>query len=340
MLPQRKRKHINASSPLCTEDPKIEDPKPIPLPKVNDADLYALDCKNIANNIIKKITLKRNAPSLIKDIFNSEHNLKVIEGCISQMSTQNSTIVLKTHYTLNCKTAANYDYDDIVNSWLKLLMLHHLKHHVFTRLASIDYPPFKNANGNDVIIRGVAIKAIKDIPESTRVFENMRGNCSLYYPVDISEDNANKFVNGDKNPIKELLNDFFLQLNGDDVIYPVVALGPYAIDMSFFLNHSFDDENVRDDDSEKKCDMSSYITTRVINKNEYLNINYVRFTLDGYGNVNKTKLDNLLKRMPFLKTLEPFKSKYVKGSWFPTEINDWVAPAINDIKNNIYDNQK
>lgn len=269
---------------------------------------------------IHKIVIKRNAPQLIKDIFNSEHNRKVIEDFLNYIKKYNTKdLVISPKYVMNCQTQY---YDSIVKSWLKLLMLHHLKYHVFTRLASIDYP----SNGNDVIVRGVAIQAIRKIPKGTRVFENMRGNCSLYYPIDISEGNADTFENVTKeNPIKALLNDFFLQLNSDNVIYPVMALGPNAIDMSFFLNHSFDTENIKDDDNESKCDMSSYITTRDIEKGEYLNINYIRFTLDSNGKVSKTKLDNLLNRMPFLKTLKPFDN-YVNGSLKTTDIKYWLHP--------------
>ena len=81
--------------------------------------------------------------------------------------------------------------------------------------------------------------------------------------------------------------------------------------MSFFLNHSYDKNNIKIEVSNetKHCDMSSYISTKEIKESETLNINYAEFALTDDGNsINKTKLENLVKRMTFLKDLYPFKN--------------------------------
>lgn len=158
---------------------------------------------------IKSIMIKRTAPLVIKNIFNAEHNRKPVEQALRKQAYS----LIKENYKLNTQTL---NYDQNLKSWLKLFMLHHLKFHVFARLTKGDH--------------GVAIKAIRDIPKGTPVFENMGGHCALYYPIDVTEREFDDHVNQstkiienvtinlnekktvERNPIKELLNDFFLQL--------------------------------------------------------------------------------------------------------------------------------
>ena len=273
----------------CVMVQTTQECKPIPdLPKcecdLNSIKKYSCQLFSKEPPIIKAILLKRTAPQLIKNIFNTKHHRQIIQHVLQNTTTQE----IQEKYKLNSKTMGyGYKYDDVLKSWLKLFMLHHLEHHVFARLASGEH--------------GVSIKAIRDIVPGTRVFENMSGQCTLYHPIDIAE----KEINDSDSSIKELLNDFYLQLNDNDVIYPIPAMGPNMIDMSFFLNHAVPG-NIKIDNA-ADCDMSSYVSSDFIDKDSTLTINYLEFTKNGDGTVNKNKLVNLVNRMPFLASLDPFK---------------------------------
>jgi len=276
--------------PLCSDDM---------MKKV----LSQKQCSNNRDIVIKTILIKRTEPLILKNILNTEHNRKLV--CIALQNLQQP---ISDKYKLNSRSPGNYD--TILKSWLKLFMLHHLKYHVFARLS----------NGT----HGVAIKAIRNIPRETPIFENMGGHCALYYPIDVAEDeyenhvheatNIVENINGKQvqnDPIKELLNDFFLQLNGNNVNFPIPALGPNMIDMSFFLNHACPG-NV-EIAKESYCDMSSYIAREFIEKDKILTINYAQFALGENGDIDKTKLLNLINRMPFLADLPPFKGYFSKN---------------------------
>ena len=263
------------------------------LPKCNCKSIKEYDCREPPKDEpqIKAILLKRTAPQLIKNIFNTKHHRQIIEHVLQDQGQE-----VKEKYKLNTTTN---DYENILESWLKLFMLHHLEHHVFARLAPGEH--------------GVSIKAIRDIPQGTRVFENMSGQCPLYHPIDITEDD----IIGSPLSIKELLNDFYLQLNTDEnnqsvttkVTYPIPAMGPNMIDMSFFLNHA-ESGNIRIDNN-SGCDMSSYVSSTEIIQGTPLTINYLEFTKkDGSDDVDDNKLKNLVDRMPFLKDLDPFKTLF------------------------------
>lgn len=295
---------------ICVVEQSTQKCKPIPdLPKcefdVNSIKTYSCKLFSEEEPKIKAILLKRTAPQLIKNIFNTKHHRQIIQHVLQNtiqgiQGIQDIQDIqdIQEKYKLNSKTTGyGYDYDVVLKSWLKLFMLHHLEHHVFARLANGEH--------------GVSIKAIRTIPEGTRVFENMSGQCTLYHPIDITEDEIN---DGDSdNSIKELLNDFYLQLNGNDVTYPIPAMGPNMIDMSFFLNHA-SKGNIRIDTA-ADCDMSSYVSSMEIEKGSTLTINYLEFTKknDRPDEVDPKKVVNLVNRMPFLASLDPFNN-YVVAS--------------------------
>lgn len=261
---------------------------------------------------IRLIKLKRNAPMIIKNVINNPHNLLLIQNELSQ----SKPLLIEQHvleqiieakskdkkYKLIFQISTGGNYKTVLNSWLKLIMLHHLKYHVYTRLTKGTH--------------GVAIQAIKDIPIGARVFENTAGPCSLYYPISIKEkDDFNVHIKdtaASLDPTKELLNDFYLSLLSTGVEYPVPVLGPNTIDMSFFLNHDYDGNiAIENTKNTEKCDMSSYITVKPINKKTLLTINYAEFALES-EHISKEKVENLVNRMQFLVDLEPFTGKFTK----------------------------
>jgi hypothetical protein len=244
--------------------------------------LNNLECDfNERISIIKKINIRQSASKNIKDIFKNPHNLKLIE---EQLLLQN--IIVEQYYKISS------NYQEILNSWLKLIMLHHLKFHVYTRLANGEY--------------GVRIKAIRDIPKDTILFQTTSGKCTNYDPINITLSEVNDF-NIDEGT-KNILDDFYLYLTENNITYPIPALGPNIIDLSFFLNHDCNGNiSIISDDN---CDMSSYMNIRKIKKCETLTINYVEFAKNYNGEININKLNNLVNRMPFLVNLEPFKDQF------------------------------
>lgn len=264
---------------------------------------------------IKTIKIKRNAPKVIKDVLNYEHNLKLIQSKLEKSTSHSNIFKTTQNNLLIFKISNNTNYKEILNSWLKLIMLHHLKYHVYARLKNGEY--------------GVSIVAIRDIPKGTRVFENTAGPCTMYYPITINnsayeqsntKDERGKLV-GD--PTRDLLNDFYLSLLTDGKAeYPIPVLGPNMIDMSFFLNHSYDNNNIMIENSNqtRHCDMSSYVAKNNIKEGDTLNINYAEFALDDQ-NINKIKLENLVGRMKFLKDLYPFKNQFNNNYTFIGDMN-------------------
>lgn len=243
------------------------------MPKCPDFTSTETNVEIMKNELqIKHIKLKASFPKVMKDVMNNKHNLFLIQHEL---------------YRNNHSVTPYYKISDraILDSWLKLIMLHHLEHHVYARLAKGEF--------------GVAIQAIRDIPKGTYVFENTSGICHLYHPVKIKDHEVND------DAIKTLLNDFYLSFTSDSIEYPIPILGPNMIDMSFFLNHD-DPGNIKIDISKASdhCDMSSYIAARDIQKDEFLTINYAQFAQ------NNSDRRKLLERMPFLKNLSPFKNGF------------------------------
>lgn len=163
---------------------------------------------------------------------------------------------------------------------LKLLMIHHLQHHVHARLGKTDY--------------GVGVLAIRDIPKGMPIFDNLLTKCATYSPVSISNTNVKKVnsrihkPNEKETPIESLLADFFLQ-TGQKINYPIPLYGPNSIDTSFYLNHSYCPNLTITYPSD--CDMSVYVAAKDISAGEQLTIDYTTF---GFTD------DEIKARMPFL----------------------------------------
>jgi hypothetical protein len=250
----------------------------------------------IINNVkykdikIKKIEFKinndeKNEPKLKYDVLNNLHNLLLIqEKLMTQLLSPNTRNKVKANYFINNK--------ETLDSWLKFIMLHHLKYHVFTRLARGEF--------------GVGIQAVKLIPKDTLIFKTTASDCLTYHPVTLTVSEVAEIDKGTKS----ILDDFYLSLSDveDKIAYPIPLLSPNAIDMSFFLNHDCNG-NIVMDDSNDSCDMSSYKAKTDISKDCFLTINYAEFGKIG-NDYDQNKMENLLKRMTFLIGIEPFKKEY------------------------------
>ena len=224
-----------------------------------------------------------NESSFVKNILNTPHNRALLQRSFNWKEPR---------LELNVVRRA---------SALKEIVLHNLKHHVYARL-------FKS-------VYGVGVKAIRKIPAGTSIFDTSMGKCLEYYPVTLSGYDIERLFAGSpevSESVKSLLGDFFLTVREKEMAYPVNLLGPNSLDVSFFLNHS-DDPNVgiRFDD----CDMSYYVSSRDIEADEELFIDYRKFDLD----------ENVMKEsMPFLKSnTEPMQTagKKAKGKAVKTAIS-------------------
>lgn len=218
------------------------------------------------------------------DIFNAPHNRFIVHSYLTfhlenrriGISGQEikvgppgeSESKLKTLYEirLHCR---------IKDACLKLLMIHHLQHHVHARLGKSNF--------------GVGVFAIRDIPRGMPIFDNLLTKCANYRPVSIRNVNVKKINSGSKSgAIESLLADFFLQ-KGEQINYPVPVYGPNSIDTSFYLNHS--DKPNLEITYPAECDMSVYVAARNIEAGEELSIDYRQFGFTP---------EEICARMPFL----------------------------------------
>lgn len=278
---------------------------------LTDPELYA--CRNTelhdlfdSDTIpLKQVSLKTpTKEKQLYDIFNAPHNRFVLhtflvtsanrlrweknrcDQHVIKRGGQGNSLDLKDSYKIY-----------LIQPWtkdacLKLLMIHHLKHHVHARLGKADY--------------GVGVFAIRDIPKGMPIFDTLLTKCATYSPVSISGDNViNINARTDNSPIKSLLADFFL-MSGEKINYPVPVYGPNSIDTSFYLNHSSTPnlEITYPDD----CDMSVYVAKENIKAGNELTIDYTTF---GF-----TK-EEIKKRMPFLSDFTAFNSVNEVGSKRP-----------------------
>lgn len=208
------------------------------------------------------------------NIFNTLHNRYILQQFINKKN-HNSNIDITKNYKVKIHRP------ETKKALMKLLMMHHIEHHVFARLATTHH--------------GVGIVAIKDIPEGTPIFDNIQTQCVNYDPLDITTQNVDKFKN--KDPIIKLMDDFFLSQK--EKVYPIPLLGPNSMDISFYLNHSktpnlsitYPDE----------CDMSVYIAKMDITVGSPLTIDYTTFGIDESVLTNR-------KSMAFLKAPPPAKT--------------------------------
>lgn len=238
---------------------------------------------------LKAVELRRYTKQKdLYDIFNAPHNRYVLHLFLQTnvnnlfLNPQNNTIVMSKQQSPTPLTLKTYNIRLLCkakNACLKLLMIHHLKHHVHARLGKSNF--------------GVGVFAIRDIAKGMPIFDNLLTKCATYNPVTIDANNVkqvNSRVKSGKTPIESLLADFFLQ-SGKQITYPVPVYGPNSIDTSFYLNHS-ETPNLTITYPEY-CDMSVYVAARQIDAGEELSIDYTKF---GF------KQEEIQQRMPFLTT--------------------------------------
>lgn len=216
------------------------------------------------------------------DILNAHHNRYVLHNFLEHNSNK---LFWAENYCkqkqIQLKGVNKLDFTNNYNIYLvgptakhaclKLLMIHHLKHHVHAKLGTSKY--------------GVGVFAIRDIPAGMPIFDNLLSKCASYRPVTVSKCNADKIQ---PNSIESLLGDFFLQ-NEKKITYPVPLLGPNSIDPSFYLNHS-DTPNLTIKQLEE-CDMTVYVAAEPIKVGDQLTINYRQFNIP---------VKQMEERMPFL----------------------------------------
>jgi hypothetical protein len=166
-----------------------------------------------------------------------------------------------------------------VSKLAKEIVEHNLRYHVFARLFKSEY--------------GVGVMAFRNIPPNTTVFDTTIGPCVSYYPITLSKENVSTLFHDDPgvgSAMTEYLGDFYLSSEKKSLRLPINALGPNAMDISFFLNHS-DTPNLNIEYIDG-CDMSVYKTNKAVNAGDELTIDYRKFSLP----------ENVLHEfMPFLK---------------------------------------
>ena len=117
-------------------------------------------------------------------------------------------------------------------------------------------------------IHGVGVIAIRDIPKGTNPFRISGSRCLNNKSVKITKSEANKFPSS----VKKILEDFITP--EDDDSYFVPQLGFNALDISFYMNHS-KDNNI--DIVEGRCEFVEFKTNKKIKKGEELTLNYKKF---------------------------------------------------------------
>jgi SET domain-containing protein len=113
---------------------------------------------------------------------------------------------------------------------------------------------------------GVGVIAIKDIPKGVNPFKlnGLKTNPLLTKTIYLND----KELKDVDKATKKILTDFF---HKEDEGVPVPIYGPYIIDISFYLNHS---ENNNIDIIFKKNSYNDFITNCDIKKGDELTINY------------------------------------------------------------------
>jgi len=115
-------------------------------------------------------------------------------------------------------------------------------------------------------INGVGVIAIKDIPLGINPFKNLSRE-----KENIIELTNKDLKNVDKNVVK-IINDFF---GSQQKTYDVLYQGPNYINISFYMNHSKNNNIDIVEDSKKEY--FEFMTNRIIKKNEELTINYADY---------------------------------------------------------------
>jgi len=114
-------------------------------------------------------------------------------------------------------------------------------------------------------LHGVGVLAIKDIPKNTDPFKLPNNKSIKYHIIDLTKKDIEK-LNSD---VKTLLSDFVGNKKGDRFAVP--ELGLNMLDISFYMNHSNDNNIGLVEDT---GEYATFITLRNIKKGEELTLNY------------------------------------------------------------------
>jgi hypothetical protein len=137
-------------------------------------------------------------------------------------------------------------------------MLNHLKNNIYCRIGVSK-------------ISGVGVIAIKDIPPNTNPFSTFKKR--KINIIELAKDEL--ITNGISNDIISLVNDFY----GDNGIYYVNEYGPNDINVSYYMNHS---ENNNIDLIDDGSEYYGFISNQFISKGSELCINYKHYKEDKY----------------------------------------------------------
>ena len=132
-------------------------------------------------------------------------------------------------------------------------LLYNLKHETYCRICVSK-------------IHGVGVIAIKDIPKGVDPFKLPIFNRNK--PIKINKGDYNKL----DSSVKKLVADFIAK--EDDGSFYVPKYGMNSLDISFYMNHS-DDNNI--DHNDNHDNFMTHLTNRKIKKGEELTINYADF---------------------------------------------------------------
>jgi SET domain-containing protein len=142
----------------------------------------------------------------------------------------------------------------------KKRLIKHLKNDIYCRLGVSK-------------ISGIGVMAIKDIPKGVDPFKTLsKYNKEIDNIITL---NKKDVKNLDENVVK-ILHDFFGSEKRKQ--YDVLASGPNNINISFYMNHS-DDQNI-DIYDDPSSEYFSFVSNRLIKKGEELTINYSKFEDD------------------------------------------------------------
>ncbi len=138
----------------------------------------------------------------------------------------------------------------------RLLLLKNLKQDTYCRIGQSK-------------IHGIGILAIRNVPKGVNPFRLTDSECINHRLVKLSANDVAGLPIG----AKKLIHDFIAK-DTDDGSYFVPYLGMNSLDISFYMNHS-EDNNV--DIVSADCDFLEFRTNRLIKKGEELTINYVGY---------------------------------------------------------------
>ena len=269
LTPEREREHKSSSTSMSMS----LSPSPSPSAKRRVTTVQSL-------SPLQKVQWKlpSNVPWQIKAMFDNPENGSIIRKELAKLvqpvpatpvAAPLSVVFSKRPRSVKPKEGSTVLGMDIVMKIAKEILRDHLQNRVVARLGKSQY--------------GVGVFAFRDIPKGMYPFTTPYGKCVPYHTISFSKKEVS-----DLDPTGNLMSlmvDFFLDSDGN---FPIPALGPNAMDISFYLNHS-ETPNLGIDN--KSCDMTSYFATRDIKAGEELAINYCEFDI----------ADEVLKGyMPFL----------------------------------------